>query len=365
MTFHSPRKRFRRLTVFINDQARFTLLSRDSQIPHDSADFVEFVWSDSSDSGLTCEAIQAIQAILWRFSKATTFGGSNIDPTAWEEKNCKEGRLPYNIWETVVDLLELEMALLAAFKLAGNPETSFSINICAEVELNPACISDQLHSLKPGREKHNKIPYIHEVAQGISKHMLEPTYIVVTKEEEPYQQGRKFNFLGCHEALDLLTTSIGDDLTFSGITRREATDLCINEALAFRGNMLGEVLGDCTTNTGDKLASSDFIPGQESDCAQGTISGTLTGIGDVLASDIAQETTLIDFSTVMLEPKGYIIFLARSQIFTTPEEAPAATKTSVESKATDSIGLVWPLRLCTYHKGNHHLRSDARFDYYR
>ncbi|XP_024989175.1 probable (S)-N-methylcoclaurine 3'-hydroxylase isozyme 2 [Cynara cardunculus var. scolymus] len=78
-----------RLTVFINDQARFTLLSRDSQIPHDSADFVEFVWSDSSDSGLTCEAIQAIQAILWRFSKATTFGGSNIDPTAWEEKNCK------------------------------------------------------------------------------------------------------------------------------------------------------------------------------------------------------------------------------------------------------------------------------------
>ncbi|KVH96491.1 hypothetical protein Ccrd_001421, partial [Cynara cardunculus var. scolymus] len=61
MTIHSSRKRFRRLTVFINDEARFTLLSRDSQIPHDSADFVE----------------------------ATTFGGSNIDPTAWEEKKCK------------------------------------------------------------------------------------------------------------------------------------------------------------------------------------------------------------------------------------------------------------------------------------
>ncbi|KAJ0928812.1 hypothetical protein HanRHA438_Chr04g0198171 [Helianthus annuus] len=31
---------------------------------------------------------------------------------------------------------------------------------------------------------------------------------------------------------------------------------------------------------------------------------------------------------------------SRSQSFITPEEAPAATKTSAESKATDSIGLV-------------------------
>ncbi|KVH99387.1 hypothetical protein Ccrd_022382, partial [Cynara cardunculus var. scolymus] len=44
------------------------------------------LWSDSK---LFRTDLKQFSAILWRFSKATTFGGSNIDPTAWEEKKCK------------------------------------------------------------------------------------------------------------------------------------------------------------------------------------------------------------------------------------------------------------------------------------
>lgn len=52
------------------------------------------------------------------------------------------------------------------------------------------------------------------------------------------------------------------------------------------------------------------------------------------------------------EFKDDLLFVSsKSHSFMAPEEDPATTKVSAESKATDSTGLVWPHKFCTIEVG--------------